>query len=581
MHSFSDEFSVAPERPTNTLPFEATLRITQSAPTTTFGNLTYVLSRNTVFDTRVGRIGFPQKSEPSIDTRLVANHTDNATLVQSGGPRTFGDLTRIRTTAKATVTHVRPEFLGADHEWKFGVQVEKGEHNGFTALTTGTRFIDNAGQPFRAVSRDPSTSGGEFVTAGVFLTDAISLGKKVTVNAGLRFDRSDAGSQDLPARDNAGLKTNGTIRGAGHLYTWNVLSPRLGVTTKLSADGRTMLRAGFGRLHQGVLTGEFEDFHPGNSPVTTMQFDPATGRYSRLVSVVDSKVNLLIDRGMRSPFTDESTIGVDREVTRSLAVAVAYVHKNGRDFTGYMDVGGQYRQETRTLADGRSIPVFVLVSPTADRRFLLTNPDGYSLTYDGLVMLAEKRRAHGWQTFASYTFSRTEGLQASGSANAGANQASSIINAATTSFGRDPNSLTNARGRLPNDRPHVFRAMGSVDLPRTGLTLAANFQRFSGKPWAASVQIADLPQENQRIQIESRGSRRLPSQTLLDLRLSRPIPCGSRAKIELLVDVLNALNETAAENVATDNLFSANFGQGSVFVDPRRAMVAVRVNLGR
>jgi hypothetical protein len=53
------------------------------------------------------------------------------------------------------------------------------------------------------------------------------------------------------------------------------------------------------------------------------------------------------------------------------------------------------------------------------------------------------------------------------------------------------------------------------------------------------------------------------------------------ARFELLVDVLNALNDTAEEGLATDNLFSPNFGQSTVFMDPRRAMVSVRVNLGR
>jgi len=53
------------------------------------------------------------------------------------------------------------------------------------------------------------------------------------------------------------------------------------------------------------------------------------------------------------------------------------------------------------LADGRTVPVFVLTNSTASRRFLLTNPDAYSLTYNGLVMVAEKRRSNGWQAFAS------------------------------------------------------------------------------------------------------------------------------------------------------------------------------------
>jgi hypothetical protein len=45
--------------------------------------------------------------------------------------------------------------------------------------------------------------------------------------------------------------------------------------------------------------------------------------------------------------------------------------------------------------------------------------------------------------------------------------------------------------------------------------------------------------------------------------------------------VLNALNEKAGESLATDNLFSTNFGLPTVFVDPRRAMLSVRLNLGQ
>ena len=58
----------------------------------------------------------------------------------------------------------------------------------------------------------------------------------------------------------------------------------------------------------------------------------------------------------------------------------------------------------------------MLTSSTAGRRFLLTNPHGYSLTYNGLVMVLEKRRSNGWQALGSYTFSRAYGLQASSGA---------------------------------------------------------------------------------------------------------------------------------------------------------------------
>jgi hypothetical protein len=181
----------------------------------------------------------------------------------------------------------------------------------------------------------------------------------------------------------------------------------------------------------------------------------------------------------------------------------------------------------------------------------------------------------------SYTFSRASGLQASSGAAAGDPQGSTVAPAfPATTFGRDPNNLTNAYGRLPNDRPHMFRLMGSTDVPRTGFAIGANLQVVSGKPWAATAQVS-LPQGDQRILLEPRGTRRLPTQSLLDVRVSRSIPVGPLGRAELLLDVLNLLNDTAAEGLATDNRFSPNFGLPTVFVDPRRAMLSVRLNVGR
>jgi len=579
LQSFHDEWWVNPEIPTLVKPFETTQRRHASVPATTFGHLTHTLSSNTVWDVRVGRFKYSRKDDPSNGSVTTAPRFDRVTNVFSGAPQTFGGLTLIRTTTKATVNHYRPGVLGADHEWRAGGQLEKGQHYLPTLIPTGMRFVDNGGDPFQAVSSAPSLGGGEFITAAGFVSDAITA-NRLTINAGLRFDHSRAISQDLHALDPQGRETDDIVRGLGTLYTWNVWSPRLGVTMKLSADGRTMMRASYGRFNQGVLTGELSPFHPGAVPTTTAAYDRATGGYTTIVSVVDPKKNLQLDPETRTPRTDEYSIGVDREVGRRLAVAIAYVRKDGSDFIGWTDVGGQYREEARPLPDGQSVPVFVLVNAPAARRFLLTNPDGYSLKYNGLVLAAERRRANGWQAFGSYTFSRASGLQASSGSIAAGSQVSTIAGSPYLTFGQDPNNLTNARGRLPNDRPHMFRLMGSVDVPRTGLVIAANLQYFSGKPWAATAQIA-LPQADQRIQLEPRGARRLSSQSLLDLRVSKTIVVGGVGRVELLVDVLNALNDAAEEGLAADNLFSPNFGVPTVFMDPRRAMVGVRLNLGR
>jgi hypothetical protein len=121
--------------------------------------------------------------------------------------------------------------------------------------------------------------------------------------------------------------------------------------------------------------------------------------------------------------------------------------------------------------------------------------------------------------------------------------------------------------------------MGTVNVPGTGLDIAGNFQYFCGNPWAATAQIA-LPQGSHRIFLEPRGARRLSSQSLLDLRLSRKMLSGRFGQVELLVDVLNALNSTAEEALGSDNLYAPNFGRPTIFTDPRRAMFGVRLKLG-
>ena len=576
LQSFHDEFWVNPELPTFVKPFEATQRRHASVPAVTFGHLTHTLSSNTVWDVRAGRFVFTRADDPSTGNVTIPNRFDRATNVFSDAPQTFGGLTLIRTTTKGTLNHYRPGLLGADHQWRIGAQLEKGEHHLATIIPTGTRFVENNGQPFQTISSDPSIAGGVFITASGFVSDAITMGNSLTINAGLRFDHSRAISQDLPVLDSQGRETEAVVRGLGTLYTWNVWSPRLGATMKLTRDGRTVLRASYGRFNQGVLTGELAPFHPAATPTTTVTFDPVTGSYTTVV--VDPKKNLQFDPETRTPRTDEYSIGVDREVGHGVAVAIAYVRKDGSNFTGWTDIGGQYREETRAVAD-QTVPVFVLVNSAKDRRFLLTNPAGYSLTYNGLVLAFDKRRAHGWQASGSYTLSRASGLQVSSGATAAGSQVSTISGAPFLTFGQDPNSLTNARGRLPNDRPHMLRVMGTLDVPRTGLVVAANAQHFSGKPWAATAQIA-LPQGDQRILLAPLGSRRLSSQTLVDLRVSRVIPVHGSRRVELFVDVLNALNDTAEESLATDTLVSRNFGQPSVFIDPRRAMFGVRFTLG-
>jgi hypothetical protein len=580
MQSWHGEKWINPDRPTFVAPFETTTRSSTTVHAITFGDFTQTLSQNTVLNARAGSFGYDQDYPPSTGDTTTPSHFDHVTGVASDAPPSFGELTLGRITAKAMLTHYRPSLFGADHELKGGAQFERGQHEMTSIIPGGVRYSDINGQPYQSQSAAPSVSGGRFDTFALFASDTINAGPRLTLNLGLRFDHATAISQDLNAIDGAGNPTSEIVHGLGTLYTWNVFSPRLGVVERLTADGRTILRASYGRFNQGVLTGELAQVHPGVSTTTTRAFDPATGDYTHVISVLNPTKNLRIDSSMRTPHTDEFSAGVDREIGSRLQAAVAYIHKSGRDFIGFTDIAGQYVQQTHVLPDGSTLPVYVLTSPASSRLFFQTNPDGYFLTYNGLVTVIEKRRSNGWQALGSYTLSRTTGLMAASSLTAADAQASSVGGPfGTAAFGRDPNSLTNADGRLPNDRPHMFRLAGSYDINRIGVTLSGNFQYFVGKPWAETAQVS-LPQGDQRILLELRGARRLSSQSLLDLRVAKTISIGRLGRAEAMLDVLNLLNDTAEEALATDNRFSPNLGVPTVFIDPRRVMLGVRVNLG-
>jgi hypothetical protein len=578
VQSFHGDYWVNPDRPTFIRPIEATQRRQASVPAITFGDLTHVASASTVWDVRAGRFVYDEQNDLGSGDPTIPARVNLATGVASGNPSTFGGLWIARTTIKATVNHYRSGWLGADHAWKVGTQFERGEHHAISVIPTGVRYEDRPG-PFQSVSRPPSNAGARSETWSAFVSDSLTLRDRLTINAGLRFDRAAAVSQDLRAVDANGQETAEIIPGKGTLYTWDVISPRLGVTAKLSGDGRTMLRASYGRFYQGVLTAELTSLHPGWTPTTRLTFSALTGGYTIPDSVDDAAINVRLDSGIESPRTDEYSIGVDREIVPRLSAAIAYIHKAGSQFIGWTETAGIYQETTNTPVEGYTVPVFRLMNAKADRRFLLTNPPGYALTYNGLVAVVEKRRSHGWQALGSYTWSRTSGLQTSSGTTAGGTQVSNLAPAGT--YGQDPNDLTNARGRLPNDRPHMFRVMGSVDVAG-GFVVAAHLQHLSGKPWAATARI-QLPQNlaGQRVLLEPRGARRLTSPTLIDLRVSRRIPCGRIGDIALTLDVLNLLNSTAEEELASDDLNVANFGRPSVLIDPRRAMVGIRVNLGR
>jgi hypothetical protein len=135
VQSVHNEFWVNPSSPTRFTPFDATTRTHATVPAITLGHLAYMGSANTAWDVRVGRFVFAQDGVPSSGSRSTHSRFDRITGVTSDAPPQFGDLTLGRTTAKATLNYYRPQWMGADHQWRVGVQIERGEYFAASAAT--------------------------------------------------------------------------------------------------------------------------------------------------------------------------------------------------------------------------------------------------------------------------------------------------------------------------------------------------------------------------------------------------------------------------------------------------------------
>jgi hypothetical protein len=575
MSSFHYDRWSSPDRtPTAFVPFETTTTRSGDSPAATVGLLTYALSPDTLAELRVSTAAFTSGLTPVNGSKTLPARLDLATGVFSGGALYFGDTRERKTDVRAKLSHYAAGFLGSDHDFKFGAQFLVADSRGYYAYPGAVHYLDYDGQPFVARYRDTYSYGGAFDTFGAFAEDSVRIGDRLTLNVGARFDYSKAENPDVPEYDDSGNETGNTIAGRGDLYTWSVFSPRLGVALKLDETARTVLRAFIGTFHPGILTTELQAVSPGFGPITQAFYDPATGRYSDS-AIIDPLRNVRIDPETRSPHTYQYSIGVDRGIAADWAVGVSYVRRTGGDFTGWKDVGGVYGEDTVTLPDGRPLEVFPLLNRPEERFFLLTNRDEYHIRYDGLLLTAQRRWKDRWQAILSYSYSETVGLQSQNGTESTGMQGSLTVS--FNPFGRDPNDLTNATGTLPNDRTHMLRAQGSVEIPRVGVLLGASFQHLTGRPYTGFANVT-LPQGVRPIFVEPFGSRRLSSQQILDLRVSKLFRVGSTGSVEVMIDVLNALNDSAEEGVATRNFYSPNFGVGVELITPRRAMIGAKVS---
>jgi hypothetical protein len=326
----------------------------------------------------------------------------------------------------------------------------------------------------------------------------------------------------------------------------------------MTSAGKTILRATAGRYRRPVFLNDYYGLHPGTATSTVARWNPATGAYSNIVGITNPIANLAIDPDLQAPLTDQYSVGLDHELMRNVGMSITYVHKRWSEQIGWRDIGGIYGTQTVTAPNGQPITVFPRLNSAASQRFQRTNPDGFYSRYSGIMLGLTRRYANRWTSNVGYSFSKTNGIQPGGNT------------------GRDPNDLINLDGRLDAlDRPHMFTASGSYEIPKVEVQVSGNLTLTQGRPYGAQFQVV-LPQGRRSIFFEPPGSYRRVQQEWLHMRVNKILFRRGSRYVELGVELRNAFQETSIDSLASQIYSSPVFGAQSSYAVPRQMMFRVR-----
>jgi outer membrane receptor protein involved in Fe transport len=541
---------------------------------------TGLIGTNTVIDARFSGfygdidLGPADDQYPRVATRFL----DLDTGKSRGGWYYTYILNVSKTTVNAKISHYADDFLGGSHDFKFGAQYGYATAGGVYGYNDFVLYYASGGvQVGYGYERLPFSYGGNTKTIGVFADDTFQVNDRLTLNLGLRFDTSNAYSPEQPELDENENETGNTFPAADY-FTWTNFSPRLGFNVKLTGDGRTVFKGHWGRYHRTITTGDFANIiGPSIPPIYYGDWNFATNQFENLVLFTDN-TNLNVDSDLKSPYTDQFILSLDREVFTDFGLSFIYVHKEGRDFSAWQDVGGVYAPVPFTdtagqESTGNTLSLFQLQNSVSDRTFLMTSPDSMETNVDAFTVQGVKRMSSNWQLTASLTWQKQEGRLAFSNSASNSQRSGLQFN----NFGQNPNDFVNTYSLLNADRPWTFKTQLVYQFPLDFLA-SMNFQYMDGVPRIRLVQARAATGIPTQVQPLPRGEvGRMPNQTFVDFRVQKDFVLDDRGtRIGLFVDVLNALNNDSYESVLSSLATSSSYKKPATFTFPRRAMLGAK-----
>ena len=516
---------------------------------------------------RTSSLGFPGVPPEYQHALLYANVPTNSSVDRAKGPHLGVQL-------DGTVF----VSAGGEHQVKGGVQLDR---VGFDYLSgaTGNQIGFFWGQDFdgssgafgyyrlfsnnRFPSLGPIGQGDAMVTnLGLFLQDAWTIGKRLTLHLGLRTE-----NEHVPSL----LRDPSAPKNAIHFGFGDKVAPRVGFAWDATGDGRTKLYGSWGVFYDITKLGLSGSFGGGSSLVYWYTLDtadvgaivdnpscPPTCPGSLILGPVEfnSPINdpedNRIDPALQPMQLQEAVVGVEREITSNLSVTARYVHKQLD--RAVEDIG--------TL-DAQQNEIFTLGNPGFGRAASFYPAGGATplpvpkavRDYDAFEIGLDKRLSNHWSARLSYTWSRLYGNY-SGLAQ------SDEDGRVSPNVGRNfdyPLMSFDERGEpvygvLATDRTHQVKANLLFDFP-FGTSIGASFFAASGLPRTRMAQF--IPGNDFAVMYLGRKSDgRLPSLSQLDLYLQHQLGLGKRVRLTLSVNVINAFNQGGATNYYPWELFA-------------------------
>lgn len=570
--------------------------------------LNWVASQNLFFDIRTGYIRrfFPiPYSDYAISD--APQYYDRYFGIYRNNPRFEETYLRTRLNPSATATLFLDNVLGGSHEWKFGVEFEQTygdwdwwRENPWTfyfyrgslySYTTST--INNRGRIYCRISGNTEGSTKEkekMRRIGAFIQDSWTIGERLTINLGVRFDTSKGYLPDQfhsAVSDPEGLLD--VLKGdliswdeytlpQMDILSWTHFSPRVGFSYDPFGDGRTAIKASWSRYNEYLMQQYFSLANPmypnaGSWYWYDDDYDGViepTDRFTVIYlppDAFDFDIENEINTNATAPYTDEFAVGIERELARDFSAGVTFVYKQkqnifedvndygfGADeaWKGYAENSPYWERFDFAdpgddglfgTADDKTSYCYTELAGSPATHYYMTNVENGYRRYWALQFIFNKRMSNNWQLLASYVFSKAWG-------NIGGDYGSSY--GASAGFDT-PNSWVYTGGRLDYDRPHNIKIQSTVILPYEFI-LSTYINHASGSPWrrTVTVYIPDDPKykypgTSYSVGTELSGTRRNAPLTTMDLRVEKRFRFGERFSIGAYLDIINLMGRSGLD----------------------------------